>query len=478
MALIGEGLQIEQLSRQVVKKMPRAKKTQTTTTKKKELTLKQQIKQEVQKQLEEALLNIEIDTPESEVDLSSIKKEINNTLEQSIEEFKSKISQPSEVKLERAELNLTGEKNYRLSSDLDGFLIEDSKKVHIAVNRSGTIGLGIRAPKAYGSGSVHIRSNYPSEAPLPSSGLHCTRGLIVEGDGDDEKSFSFRALSRQNRQGFNITGDGSLIFGDVTDKRRSKVYLNHTKADGDVLNTFVGSKHFSGNLINMQTGSAPRDHFNFLNAKVHTDKNDDKGLDVFKVDGEGTVYTETGYLSNQVGYAELFEWADLNSKNENRYGFTVSLDANGKLQIADGDDTVIGVVVQHAAVVGNAGWNTWKNKYKVGEDGNPITTKTKVVEWVDAVGVLHSYYLKSLDPTFALPENAIIYETMDNGSDIEIKPFYTQYNTEQEYTERLKRGWTKVAMIGSVVMFKGQYVNDKWLKISDVNDELEHWILR
>jgi hypothetical protein len=33
-------------------------------------------------------------------------------------------------------------------------------------------------------------------------------------------------------------------------------------------------------------------------------------------------------------------------------------------------------------------------------------------------------------------------------------------------------------MIGSVVMFKGQYVNDKWLKISDVNDELEHWILR
>ena len=48
--------------------MPRAKKTQTT--KKKEPTLKQQIKQEVQKQLEEALLNIEIDAPESEVDLS------------------------------------------------------------------------------------------------------------------------------------------------------------------------------------------------------------------------------------------------------------------------------------------------------------------------------------------------------------------------------------------------------------------------
>ena len=78
MALIGEEYKTEQLLPQVVKKMPRAKKTQTTTTKKKALTLKQQIKQEVQKQLEEALLNIEIDTPESEVDLSSIKKEIKN----------------------------------------------------------------------------------------------------------------------------------------------------------------------------------------------------------------------------------------------------------------------------------------------------------------------------------------------------------------------------------------------------------------
>lgn len=456
--------------------MPRAKKTQTT--KKKEPTLKQQIKQEVQKQLEEALLNIEIDAPESEVDLSSIKEELNNNLQEVIKELKSKVSMPTEAKLERAELNLTGEKNFRLSSDLDGFLIEDSDKVHIAVNRSGTIGLGIRAPKAYGSGSVHIRANYPSEAPIPSSGLNSTRGLIVEGDGDDEKTFSFRALSRLNRQGFNITSDGSLIFGDVTDKRRAKVYLNNTNPDGDVFNTFVGSKHYSGNFINLQTGSAPRDHFNFLNAKVHADKNDDKGLDVFRIDGEGTVHTETGYLSNRVGYAELFEWADGNSKNENRYGFTVSLDATGKLQIADGDQTVIGVVVQHAAVVGNAGWNAWKSKYKVGDDGNPVTTKTKVVEWVDEVGVLHSYYLKSLDPTFALPENAVIYETMEDGSDIEVKPFYTQYNTEQEYTQRLKRGWTKVAMVGSVTMYKGQYVNEKWLKIADINDELEHWILR
>ena len=82
--------------------MPRVNKTQTT--KKKEPTLKQQIKQEVQKQLEEALLNIEIEAPESEVDLGSIKKELNDNLQKVIKELKSKVGQPTEVKLERAEL--------------------------------------------------------------------------------------------------------------------------------------------------------------------------------------------------------------------------------------------------------------------------------------------------------------------------------------------------------------------------------------
>ena len=113
--------------------MPRAKKTQTT--KKKEPTIKQLVKQEVQKQLEEALLNIEFDTPESDIDVSSVTKDIELKLHKSLEEIKDKISLPTEAKLERAELNLTGEKNFRISSELDGFLIADKDKTYLAINR-------------------------------------------------------------------------------------------------------------------------------------------------------------------------------------------------------------------------------------------------------------------------------------------------------------------------------------------------------
>lgn len=456
--------------------MPRAKKTQTT--KKKEPTLKQLVKQEVQKQLEEALLNIEFDNPESDVDISSIEKNIEKKLQQGLKEIKN-VSIPKELKWERAELNLTGEKNFRLSSELDGFLIASEGKSYFTINRSGAIGIGLRAPKAYGPGSVHIRSNYPSEAPIPSSGLYSTRGLIVEGDGDDEKTFSLRAISRQNRQGFNVTSDGRLIFGDIEDKRLSKVYLKGTQCHGDMINSFAPSKHYEGNFLNLQSGSAPRRSFNFLNAQVYNEYNNDPGgLDVFRIDGEGTVFTETGYLSNHTAYAEIYEWADGNTKNENRYGVAVTLDTEGKLHIADSNENVVGVVVQHSAIVGNAGWNAWKEKYKLGEDGNPVKENTEVVEWTDHEGKLHSYYVDSLDPTFALPESATIYETLEDGSQIEVCKFYERYELEQEYVNRLDRGWTRVAMIGSVAMYKGQYANERWLKIRNINSELEHWILR
>ena len=52
---------------------------------------------------------------------------------------------------------------------------------------------------------------------------------------------------------------------------------------------------------------------------------------------------KTVFIPNRSGYAELFEWADGNKRNENRNGYTVTLDAEGKLVIAnEGDVNIIG----------------------------------------------------------------------------------------------------------------------------------------
>jgi len=230
--------------------------------------------------------------------------------------------------------------------------------------------------------------------------------------------------------------------------------------------------------IGVGTKAPNSNRFNFITAKSDTVEDGKNGLEVFKVDGEGSVHTETGYFSNSTGYAELFEWADGNQKNEERIGLTVTLNAEGKLVVADEGDTVVGVVVENAAVIGDAGWNAWEDKYQLQENQNPKTKKYKIVEWVDDEGILQSYYLSSLSKEFALPEDAIIYETYEDGSDMHLKVFNEVFDIDRPFIPKLKRGWAVVVLVGRVNMWKGQLVEKHWFKISDINDDIEQWILR
>lgn len=478
--------------------MPRAKKTATDTkavkkqvkketktaevdVKKLKATLKRELKKEMQTALEEALLTIEIDVPEQNtdafVDMDLLREEIRKEVEFEIRKKQTTESQQAEATLTRSELTLKGEKTYKFISDLDGFAIKEDKKSILSANKTGAIGFGLRAPRTVGVGSAHFRANYPSEASMPTTGKNSTRGLIVEGDGDDNNSYLLRAVSRGNRQGLNLSSAGNLTLGDMNNDELSRVKITNIGNDNIGLDINAKSKYFSGTVLNLQTEGSEGKQFKFLEANSRTGDGK-QGIPLFKVDGEGTVYTETGVFSNRTGYAELFEWADGNKKNENRNGFVVATDEQGLLVPATEEDDVIGVVTESAAIVGNAGWNTWKNKFYYGEDKEAAKIKYKVVEWIDDVGVLHSHYIKSLDKDFALPDNAIIYETDEDGSDMMYKQMNDMFDPMQEYQDRRKRGWAVVSMIGTTNLWKGQIVNPSWVKVKDVSDDLEQWILR
>ena len=458
--------------------MPKIKKTKTKTVKK-EKTLEEIVASEVASQLSEALLNIEIE-PSSNSDLDDLKDKIKEEVEFAYKtrDHQKETAKETQTTVSRSEIKLTADKEFILSSDLDGFLISEQGKPIFVASRTGAIGLGLKAPRGVGRGSLHIRANYLSEAPIPSNGVNSTRGLIVEGDGDDEKTYLLRAVSRMNRQGTNITSDGSLLVNEMNDSTLSKVHIHQADNDAPSVNVFSSSLYYDSDLMLLQAKARNSKHFNLINAITDVNENGIDGLEVFKVDGEGSVFAENSFYSNRSGYAELFEWADGNKRNENRNGYTVTLDAEGKLVIANEGDVPIGVVGSYAAVVGNTAWNDWHKKFQIGEDQQPRTIPFKIVEWVDDFGVLHSYDLKSLDKDFALPESAIIYETDALGDRILSKHLNSVYDTKQEYTPRVDRGWATVIMIGSALLWKGQTVNEKWSKIKDLNDDLEYWILR
>ena len=177
--------------------MAKAKKTHTQKqVKKKDPSLQDLIKEEVQLQLQEALLNIEIEPSESnytnDIDIDALKKQLNTEIKK---EIKSQVRQKNnlpEASISRSELNLYGQQDYRIVSGVDGLEITESETPLITISKNGPVGFGLKAPRTVGKGSAHFRANYPSEAPIPSSGKGCTRGLIVEGDADDENSFTLR----------------------------------------------------------------------------------------------------------------------------------------------------------------------------------------------------------------------------------------------------------------------------------------------
>lgn len=471
--------------------MPRAKKPATKTDKK--VVAKKQtvqdiekiIKKQVQEQLEEALLNIEIESPEpvktdAWVDMDLLREEVKKEVQfaQRKVEHVQKIENKSDISISRSELKLVGEKEFLFTSDLDGLVISENDKALITASKSGAIGFGLKAPRSFGVGSAHFRANYTSDAPMPTSGDGSTRGVIVEGDGDDDKTFTFRVLSRMNRQGLNVTGDGSLLVNSPKDETLSRVTINQTNNDRPALNVISASKYFDETVLNLQAKAGLESKFNFINAKADVDNNGGSGIDVFKVNAEGSVYSEQSFYSNGKGYAELFEWADGNHKNENRNGFTVALNEKGQLIIADEGDSIIGVVGSNPAFIGNAGWNGLQDRYNLNADKEHMKTKYKIVEWLDDTGVLHSYDVKDLDQDFAFPENAIIYETDSQGNDMIKRIYRSDFDKSEEYTDRINNGWSPVIIAGTTPVYKGQFMGSNWIKVSDISDDLEQWIIK
>lgn len=464
--------------KKVVDKKEKVKETsQELDLKKLKAALKKELKKELQGQIDESFLmwGAESEEPEEAdafVDMDLLRAEISAEFEK---EFDKKLAKLKSIEAgETQHLNLSNNL-VDINASTDGISVGRTGKDEIlfTINNSGSLAFGNRAPRTSGIGTAHFRMKGAGKSPIPTNGPGSTRGVIIEGDGDDDNTFIFRALSTGNRQGFNVGSTGKVSLGISEDITNSLFTAYNNDNDVDGFNVVSASKYFTGDILKLQNASDIRDTYNFIDAKSNAFE--DNSFSMFRVNGLGETYTHKGYFTNSTGYAEAFEWADGNPNNEDRNGLSVAVNEQGQLiDAGDDNETIIGVVVESAAVVGNAGWNIWQN-YDNFEDQKYV--KYKVVEWKDESGLLQSNYLKSLSQNFALPEDAIIYETEQDGSDLKRPVLKGNFDGSKEYEPRLKRGWTLVALKGTVAMFKGQNVNKSWIKIKDLNDELEQRIL-
>jgi len=191
---------------------------------------------------------------------------------------------------------------------------------------------------------------------------------------------------------------------------------------------------FSSSLTLMYTARSNNTAFDFL-----VMGSGGAGDTEFSFRGDGEAYADGSWNGGGADYAEYFEWFDGNVSNEDRRGYSVVLDGD-KIRLATDDDaatSIIGVISGNPSVVGDTDIGAWKSKYLKDDFG--------------------AYVRDENDERVLNPD----------------------YNEEQEYVSREDRNeWDVVGLMGKLRIRKGQPVGERWIKMRDISDSVEEWLVK
>jgi hypothetical protein len=155
--------------------------------------------------------------------------------------------------------------------------------------------------------------------------------------------------------------------------------------------------------------------------------------------GDGNALADGSFTGGGADYAEYFEWKDGNTSNEDRVGISVKLDGNMIVASSDSDNAsdIIGVISGNPAVVGDSAYMKWNEKYLRDDYGR--------------------------------------YKRDENGDRIQ----NSNYDESKTYVPREDRPeWDTVGLMGKLRIKKGQKTGTNWIKMRDVSDTVEEWLVR
>ena len=208
----------------------------------------------------------------------------------------------------------------------------------------------------------------------------------------------------------------------------------------------------------------------------------------FRVRGDGEVGADGSVSGGGVDYAEYFEWKDGNSSNEDRIGLTVKLDGNKIVLSSDSDNAsdILGVISGKPAVVGGAADLKWNNKYLVDDFNRYIWEEYTSTEWTEikiVKGVKQenyfSYETDRIPSDVTVPSDAKVVSVDGNGEKLMRRKLNPDYDESKTYVPRRDRKeWDAVGLLGQLRIKKGQKTGANWIKMRDISDTVEEWLVR
>jgi hypothetical protein len=224
----------------------------------------------------------------------------------------------------------------------------------------------------------------------------------------------------------------------------------------------------------------------------------------YKLNGAGTATADGSWSGGGADYAEYFEWSDGNADSEDRIGVSVVLDGN-MIRAATEDDaaaTIIGVVSGNPVVVGDAASNKWHGKHLRDDFKRYIWEEIATYTWKETLSESdpdnfslsnekdHSYAFDKIPEGVTVPdgvEPVMVQRRKVNPDWVENveldgdgAPIMDASGTTiSKYIPREDRPeWDTIGLMGKLRMKKGQPTGDRWIKMRDVSDDVEEWLVR
>lgn len=192
-------------------------------------------------------------------------------------------------------------------------------------------------------------------------------------------------------------------------------------------------------LVNIRAKSAPTgdvdSEWDFLHAQTQYGVTGTETA--ARLTAAGNLHIAGTVSPSGADYAEMFEWLDGNPHAEDRVGLPVKV-VGDKIAVATSPtDPIIGVVSATACVVGDAYETGWQGRYLRDDFGR----------------VMH----------------------YNSGAPMQS----SSYDETRVYVPRDRRPeWAAVGLVGKLRVRKGYPVGSTWIKLKDVSDVVELWLVR
>ena len=231
-----------------------------------------------------------------------------------------------------------------------------------------------------------------------------------------------------------IDTSGQLNIGATAPATGSSRVSIHQSDNQDCLQLENTHASFSDRVIIMNAHRSAASAYQFLLAYTG-DFSDNQ----FNLRGDGNAYADGSWNGGGADYAEYFEWKDGNTSDEDRVGISVKLDGDKIVASSDSDNAsdIIGVISGNPSITGDSAWNKWNEKYLKDDYGR--------------------------------------YKLDGNGE----RTLNPNYDKEKTYIAREDRKeWDVVGLMGKLRIKKGQKTGTNWIKMRDISDTVEEWLVR